>query len=126
MWKEHQRARGAGRRIIRWLVCAERLASAAAGNGEPALLLALAVYRRGHPSVAEHPRRLDGMDAADPDAVRPRGRKTNGQTHGGRTIGAMMGLSWQQGPLGRDPNGTPSRQSRKRHVARLRAARGRP
>src|SRR5262245_37274464 len=23
-----------------------------------------------------------------------------------RTIGAMMGLSWQQGPLGRDPNGT--------------------
>jgi hypothetical protein len=23
-----------------------------------------------------------------------------------RTIGAMMGLSWQQGPLGRNPNGT--------------------
>jgi hypothetical protein len=44
----------AGRRI-RWLVSAEGLASAAAGNGEPAPLLALEVCRRVHPSVAERP-----------------------------------------------------------------------
>jgi hypothetical protein len=46
---KHQKARGAGRRIIRWLVSAERLAPAAAGNGEPAPLLALEVCRRVDP-----------------------------------------------------------------------------
>ena len=46
---KHQQARGAGRRIIRWLVSAERLAPAAAGNGDPAPLLALEVCRRVDP-----------------------------------------------------------------------------
>jgi hypothetical protein len=80
MSKKHQKARGAGRRIIRWLVSAERLASAAAGNGEPAPLLALAAYRPVNPSVEQRPRRPDGMDVAGaiPHAVRPpRGRETN-------------------------------------------------
>jgi hypothetical protein len=83
MSKEHQKARGAGRRIIRWLVSAERLASAAAGGGEPAPLLALDAYRAVHRSVEQRPRRPDAVDAANPHAcaVRPpRGRETNGQT----------------------------------------------
>jgi hypothetical protein len=62
MSKEHQNARGAARRIIRRLASAERLASAAAGNGEPAPLLALQVCRRAHPSVEERPRRSDGVE----------------------------------------------------------------
>jgi hypothetical protein len=75
MSNQHQRARAAGRRIFRWLVRAERLASAAAGNGEPAPLLALEVCERVHPSVEERPRHPDGVDAPDPipGAVRPRG-----------------------------------------------------
>ena len=73
MSNQHHRARAAGRRILRWLVSAERPASAAASNGEPAPLLALEVYRRVHPSVDEPPRHPDGVDAADPipGTVRP-------------------------------------------------------
>jgi hypothetical protein len=75
MTKHHQRARAAGRRIFRWLVRAEGLASVAAGNGEPAPLLALEVCQRVHRSVEERPGHPDGVDAADPipGSVRPRG-----------------------------------------------------
>jgi hypothetical protein len=75
MSNQHHKARAAGRRILRWLVSAEKLASAAAGNGEPAPLLAFEVCRRVHPSVEERPRHPDGVDTADPvpGAVRPRG-----------------------------------------------------
>jgi hypothetical protein len=74
MWKEHQKARS-GRRIIRWLVSREGLASAAAGNGEPAPLLALEVSRRVHPSVEQRPRRPDGVEQQTPDAVRPQSER---------------------------------------------------
>jgi hypothetical protein len=63
--------------------------------------------RRRQDSAA---RRAQGCGrAADrtPRAVRTaRGRETNDQAQSPRTIGATMGLSWQQGPLGRNPNGT--------------------
>jgi hypothetical protein len=66
MSDQHQGARAAGRRIFRWLGRAERPASAAAANGEPAPLLALEAWERVHPSVDERPRHPDGVDAADP------------------------------------------------------------
>ena len=83
MSNQHQRAGAAGRRILRWLVRAEGLASVAAGNGEPAPLLALEVCQRVHPSVEERPAHPDGVDAADPipDAVRARGLEKPTTTH---------------------------------------------
>jgi hypothetical protein len=55
MSNQHQKARAGRWRILRRLGSAEGLASAAAGNGEPAPLLALLVYRRVHPSVEQRP-----------------------------------------------------------------------
>jgi uncharacterized protein (DUF427 family) len=78
----------AARRIIRSLVSAEGLASAAAVGGDPTPLLALDVYR-----PARRWRSKTAVRAA-----------TNEQTSR-QLIGGTMGLSWQQGPLGRDPNG---------------------
>jgi hypothetical protein len=74
MSNQHHSARTAGRRIFRWLGSAERPASAAAANGEPAPLLALEAWQRVRPSVEERPRHPDGVDAAGPSpgAVRPR------------------------------------------------------
>jgi hypothetical protein len=66
MSNQHHSARTAGRRIFRWLGSADRPASAAAANGEPAPLLALEAWQRVHPSVEEGARHPDGVDAAGP------------------------------------------------------------
>jgi hypothetical protein len=60
MSNQHHSARTAGRRIFRWLGSAERPASAAAANGEPAPLLTLEAWQRVRPSVEERPRHPEG------------------------------------------------------------------
>jgi uncharacterized protein (DUF427 family) len=73
---------------MRRVVNPKGLAAAAAVKGEPDLLLTLDAYATRTARTQDRPER-DEQDVPDE-----------------RTNGGIMGLSWQQGPLGRDPNGT--------------------